>query len=669
MNELEHRLSHARRRREVRFVTAAAGAFALVFLLGGILFYSLAVVRLQLVVSPADAVDTEVEIVEGRATLLDGYIYALDGPLTLGLRAEGFADAVFPVEAAARAQGRIEVVLRPLPARLVATSIPELDDTEWVVDDSLIAQGPRIDVEIEPGEHVVRARHPYFAPALQTITAVRGGNHVVELELAPVAGRLAVTSEPAGADVILNAASVGITPLTLALAGGVHTLRIEHADYATHTDRIEVTHLQPHLDRHYRLRRRMAPVSFALSPPGGLLSVNGQAVLGPQELRLRTHTVHRARYTKPGYTPREVTFTLGPGKPDVVEFKLAPIYGDVDIRSEPQADIEIDGRRAGRTPQRLRLRAVPHTIRFMRSGYETATRLVTPENGTAQSIEVSLRPIVPPTRYVNKAGIELKLYRTPGEIVLGARRGEPGRRPNEFVRRIRLNKAFYAGVHEVTIAQFRRFTHPNAPAGADRRPATGVSWQDAARFCNWLSRQEGLTPVYAFTSGGRHTGSDPNANGYRLPTEAEWEWLARKAGRRSQTRFPWGDEDVLPPMSANIADESAKGKLDVYVPRYTDGFAGPAATGKFTPNAAGIHDLAGNAREWVHDIYDLRPPPEGRIEVDPMDTRPGGRRVVKGSSWRSGTLSELRAAWRDDSDNIPQDELGFRVVRYVEGDS
>ncbi len=668
MNELEYRLSRARRRREVRFVTAATGAVILVFLLGGILFYSLVVVRLQLVIFPEDAVDIAVETVEGRATLIGGYIYALDGPLTLGIRAEGFAAAVFPVEAAARAQGRIEVVLRPLPARLIATSIPERDETEWVVDESLIAQGPRIDVEIEPGERVLRARHPYFVPALQTITAGRGKIHVAELKLTPVAGRVAVTSEPAGADVILNAASVGRTPLTLSLSGGVHTLRIEHAGYVTHTDSIEVTNLQPHFDRHYQLRRRMVPVSFALSPPDGLLSVNGQAVLGQRELRLREHTAHRARYTKPGYTPKEVTFTLGPGKPSVVELKLAPIYGDIDIRSEPQADIEIDGRSAGRTPQRLRLRAVPHTIRFMRSGYEPATRVVTPENATSQSIKVLLQPIVLPPRYVNKAGIEFKLYRTPGEVVLGARRGEPGRRANEFVRRVRLTRAFYAGIHEVTIAQFRRFTHPNAPAGTDRRPATGVSWQDAARFCNWLSRQEGLTPVYAFTSEGRHTGSDPDANGYRLPTEAEWEWLARKAGRSRQTRFTWGDEAVLPPMSANIADESAKGKVAVYVPRYTDGFAALAETGKFVPNAAGIHDLAGNAREWVHDIYDLQPPPEGRIEVDPMDVRPGGRRVVKGSSWRSGTLNELRAAWRKGSDT-PQDDLGFRVVRYAEGDS
>jgi len=172
--------------------------------------------------------------------------------------------------------------------------------------------------------------------------------------------------------------------------------------------------------------------------------------------------------------------------------------------------------------------------------------------------------------------------------------------------------------------------------------------------------------VYRFENG-RHAGSSVAADGYRLPTEAEWEWLARKAGRDRETRFPWGDATRVPERSGNLADESARGRVPVYIPRYDDGFAGLAEIGRFAANAAGLHDLAGNASEWVHDVYDVQPPEAGGVETDPMDTGTGRWHAVKGSSWRSGTLSELRAAWRAGSDG-PRDDLGFRIARYlVEG--
>ena len=316
---------------------------------------------------------------------------------------------------------------------------------------------------------------------------------------------------------------------------------------------------------------------------------------------------------------------------------------------------------------------MPQTISLTRDGYRTETRTVTPETGATRRVEVTLRREAEvrietaPSQYTNGAGLTLKLFRQPGAVMLGTPRGEPGRRANEFVREIRLDRAFYAGVHEVTASQFRRFTHPGEPPTADDRPVTGIGWDEAARFCNWLSAQEGLTPVYRF-EGGRHAGSSAAADGYRLPTEAEWEWLARKAGRDRQTRFPWGDDTRVPARSGNLADESARGRVPVYIPRYDDGFAGIAEVGRLGANAAGLHDLAGNASEWVHDVYDVQPPRAGRTATDPMDTRTGRWHTVKGSSWRSGTLSELRAAWRAGSD-AARDDLGFRVARYVAGAS
>ena len=378
---------------------------------------------------------------------------------------------------------------------------------------------------------------------------------------------------------------------------------------------------------------------------------------------------YRVRYAKPGYAPQETGIAPKPGERRTVAMTLDPTFGDVTVHSEPEADIAVDGRIVGRTPKRLRLQTVPQTIGLSRSGYRAEVRTVTPDRGAPQRVEVTLRTEAEarlaeaPEQYANSAGIVLRFFRKPGTVTLGTPRGEPGRRANEFVRKVRLTRPFFAGVHEVTAGQFRRFTHPGEPPSADRRPVTGIAWEDAARFCNWLSAREGLTPVYRF-EGDRHAGSDAGADGYRLATEAEWEWLARKAGRSRQSRFPWGDDTRVPAGSGNLADESARGQVPVYIPRYDDGHPGLAEVGRFSANAAGLHDLAGNASEWMHDVYDVEPPEPGRVETDPMDTGAGRWRTVKGSSWRSGTLSELRVAWRTGS-RAPKDDLGFRIVRYL----
>ena len=143
--------------------------------------------------------------------------------------------------------------------------------------------------------------------------------------------------------------------------------------------------------------------------------------------------------------------------------------------------------------------------------------------------------------------------------------------------------------------------------------------------------------------------------------------MAGPQGRtRRETRFPWGDDARVPARAGNLADESARGRVPVYIPRYNDGVAQMAEVGRFDANAAGLHDLAGNASEWTHDNYDLHPPPPDLVETDPMDVRPdpNQRHTVKGSSWRSGTLSALRAAWRDGS-SAPRNDLGFRIARYL----
>ena len=237
--------------------------------------------------------------------------------------------------------------------------------------------------------------------------------------------------------------------------------------------------------------------------------------------------------------------------------------------------------------------------------------------------------------------------------------------PEERRHVVNITMPFHLGIVEVTQQEYV-WVMGNNPSGfcesgeqkqavADqetgRFPVENVSWKDATEFCRRLS-------ALPEAQRANHV--------YRLPTEAEWEWLARKAGRKKTSRFTWGDQYIIPPSSGNLADESTKGTVDLYIPNYDDGYPRIAPVGSFGPDQAGLFDLSGNVSEWVHDLYSLVPPTGRRLELDPFGASFGDSHVVKGSNWRSGSLTELRAAFRDGL-KAGRDDLGFRVVRYLYG--
>jgi formylglycine-generating enzyme required for sulfatase activity len=227
------------------------------------------------------------------------------------------------------------------------------------------------------------------------------------------------------------------------------------------------------------------------------------------------------------------------------------------------------------------------------------------------------------------------------------------------------------GVREVTNKEFRQYLAAHNPGtfkgnsvNLEEQPVVQVSWKQAALFCNWLSEKENLPTVYRKLEG-RVVPLETIPTGYRLPTEAEWEYCARFAHSKVSLMYPWGDTFPPASKSLNIADVSAKEVMPAYLEKYDDGYPVAAPAASFEANALGLYDLGGNVAEWCHDYYSIYSYSPTVIYHDPSGPREGKHHVVRGSSWESASISVLRSSYRGYS-NDKRFDLGFRICRYAD---
>jgi formylglycine-generating enzyme required for sulfatase activity len=355
--------------------------------------------------------------------------------------------------------------------------------------------------------------------------------------------------------------------------------------------------------------------------------------------------------------------------------ELAALTGKVLITAEPKtSEIFIDGTSRGTGSQTLTLPARPQSLEVRLPNYATYTSRFTPQPGLTQEINVRLLTLAEARQQAMKPRVKVTngpeiVLLSPGQFSMGSSRREPGRRANEVLHDVTLTRMFYLATTEVTNAQFKKFAagHDSGvfedhKLNNDDQPVAKVSWVDAALYCNFLSEQDRLPPFYK-TEGKKVVGINRTATGYRLPTEAEWEWAARTTpGTTAERRFPWGDNFPPTDRAGNYADRSAALLVGRAIFGYNDNqiVAAPVAT--FPADARGMFDLGGNVAEWTNDFYEI--PPESPAR-DPLGPDSGDYHVIRGSSWMHGTITELRLTFRDyGTDGRP--DLGFRIARFAE---
>ncbi|MEO1259580.1 MAG: SUMF1/EgtB/PvdO family nonheme iron enzyme [Bacteroidota bacterium] len=297
--------------------------------------------------------------------------------------------------------------------------------------------------------------------------------------------------------------------------------------------------------------------------------------------------------------------------------------------------------------------------RYPNSAYRELAELYRSQlGGAVENIESAAKYITDLSDFVFVKG---------GSFDMGNKDGDDD---EQIVHRVKVSD-FYMHKNEVTVSEYLEFansTNSHYPEwlekgseyhyqngnnghykelgdalNGENYPIVGVSWNDAVAYCNWRSSKDGLQKVYAIS--GSNVTVNWNANGYRLPTEAEWEYAARSRGGGDK----WGGTSNLQNLP-----------LFVNCNLNNDGFQHTAPVGSLNPNGLGLYDMSGNVWEWCWDWHSPYP---SSAQTDPHGPASGDNRVRRGGSWNfSKNFSRCtKRASRSPAGRLHS--LGFRLAK------
>jgi formylglycine-generating enzyme required for sulfatase activity len=290
---------------------------------------------------------------------------------------------------------------------------------------------------------------------------------------------------------------------------------------------------------------------------------------------------------------------------------------------------------------------------------EPAGQLPSPSAGKAGSSGTAMAPPDSSGVAPIQTGSPGMVLIQPGSFVMGSPDGEPGRGANEQQHEVTITRPYYLCDHEVTQTEWTSVMHWN-PARGEREdmPIAEVTWYDCVDYCNKRSEQEKLTPAYDIDIAQSMNQNiikaavlwNPDANGYRLPTEAEWEYACR-AGTKTPFSYgacltaKQGAFNGAHPLPGCPGDSTRKGLPPVK---------------SFAPNSWGLYDMHGSVYEWCWDWLAAYPAGAAR---DPRGPKGGERRVFRSGGWNAAERFCRSACREDGAPTLRSISMGVRVCR------
>lgn len=544
-------------------------------------------------------------------------------------------------------------------ATLNLTSAP--DEAEVFLDGKSIGHTPLRNQRVLPGEVVVRMEHRFHDNVARRLGTDRGEVVDLHIEFPPSSGSLEIVTNPRGARITVDGKDIDeVTPVVLAPhpTGSFEITTWIHGRQRK-TEAVEVLPRQ-NTEVAFELERvPMSEIYVSRIPRDAELEIDQEPYRPGMTLPIGTY---RLTARRSGYAPvdRTIEFTRGRNDRSII---LERLKGALSIVVMPErAEVEVSYPRAdGWTTLPYREGMViptgPVVVRATALGHRPYERQLAMRSTTLKHvIRLEEYDIRTGRRFRDKLasggeGPLLVIVGT-GRFRMGSESGPSDERP---VRTVVVKEPFAIGVFETTRDDYDRYRAARgmpaaiskalepedaiAPESTGRLPMARLAWEDARDYVEWLSEETGYR--------------------YRLPSEAEWEYVAR-AGSTGRYYFGNDPEDLC--AHANIADASyASHFRKADVADCTDGSVRWARVGSFPANSFGVHDILGNVEEWVADCWR----DNYRKARSDQRARTGGcmTHVLRGGAWDSSPR-EVTVSFRSLSDRA-SNARGVRVVREL----
>ena len=480
---------------------------------------------------------------------------------------------------------------------------------------------------------------------------------LVPIIMQEVNKKLVINSEPNQASVFLNNVELGVTPLSVNLNTTSNNILIKKSEYKdSNIDYIVKNNNSDQII--IKLIEDEDVININTVPSQASLFFN-EDYIGITPLKFKIQDKGILKVKKYGYVDNKINITKDTKKLNIV---LTEDSSEVFISSDPPSDVFLNEEYIGKTPFTKKIQKIKHKISFKSKGFRTLNESFEPTKDKQNIIKKLLTEkeasLLENKKYSRTSIDGEVILFEPGSFVMGSSKKESRRDINEIMRSVKITKHFYISKNLITEEQYSLFKR----SSKSNLPVNNISWIDAAKFCNWLSSKEGFENFYEIKNN-QIISFNMDSKGYRLPTEAEWEYVA-KSNNPEKYIYSWGSDRKITKLVGNIADVSTQGILSNFIDDYDDGYDERSPVGSFRSNQNDINDLTGNLSEWVNDFYSVEFVQQSKVFQDYIGPLAGTSHVIKGSNYYSSTPLQLGLSYRTYG-NEPNNLVGFRIARWI----
>lgn len=483
------------------------------------------------------------------------------------------------------------------------------------------------------GDYDLRIELPGFLTVQEMIKirhSTSNSDNLFSYKLTKNKGFLSLQVIPSSATILINGEEKPYSS-KMELTPGAYTLTVKANQYSSFNEKIEIK-LGETLTKVVNLEKNTGQLVLKTDPPNATVKVNKEIKKGGNiEL---TPGVYEVEISAESCYPEIFTINVQKGTTVEKSVKLRQKTGAFQFTVKPLSAKSTLSKNGVEILTWEGIKIIDPIIEgeydlvVKAKGYRTITKKIKIKEANTIKEDVILKEGVDASKgYILVEG---------GTFIMGNDDGLSDEEPTHQV----TVASFWMAKYEVTQEIWKSVMGTN-PSGfpGNTRPVEQVSWFNAVEFCNKLSEKEGLKKAYS--GSGDYIACDFNSNGYRLPTEAEWEYAARGGVSATDIQFS-GSSSI------------------VEVAWYSNNTVAPHDVGTKKPNQLGIYDMSGNVSEWCWDWYGAF---SSSNQINPRGSSSGTGRVHRGGNW-SSLAGSCRATYRGRNDPAQRDNSGgFRIVR------